>query len=193
MIRYVSGDLIRSAAYGHRFDAIAHGVNCQGVMGSGIAKTIRDQMPIVYRRYLEFHEEGRLKLGSVQAVPVRGYEGRGGWGLVVWNCATQENYGRKGGPYADLNAVRQCLVKVRDQSAQNPTLVPRPGNHEASKWEPVQLGIPMIGAGLGGLTGEEVKGVFEDVFKESELVHATVFDDFQPGMICGPWRDKEAV
>ena len=192
MIRYVSGDLIRSATYGHRFDAIAHGVNCRGVMGSGIAKTIREQMPIVFRRYRELFEENRPLLGTVQAVPVREYEGRGGYGITVWNCATQEDYGR-GGTYARLDAIMECLIKIRDCSG-NFQLTPRPMEvPETGLLEPIQLGIPLIGAGLGGLTRSAVEEVFEEVFADSRTILVTVFRDFQPNMICDPWYFYESV
>ena len=32
-------------------DYICHQVNCQGVMGSGVAKAIRDKWPQVYEEY----------------------------------------------------------------------------------------------------------------------------------------------
>jgi hypothetical protein len=42
MVKIVKGDLLKSDC-----QYIAHGVNCQGVMNSGIAKQIRDKYPEV--------------------------------------------------------------------------------------------------------------------------------------------------
>jgi O-acetyl-ADP-ribose deacetylase (regulator of RNase III) len=40
--QYVSGDLFDNA---HEAQALAHGCNCQGSMGTGIAKTFRLRCP----------------------------------------------------------------------------------------------------------------------------------------------------
>ncbi len=49
MITEVQGDLLTSKS-----QVIAHQVNCQGVMGSGIAKQIKEKYPKVFGCY-EFH------------------------------------------------------------------------------------------------------------------------------------------
>jgi O-acetyl-ADP-ribose deacetylase (regulator of RNase III) len=46
MIHYVKGNLLDSNC-----DYICHQVNCQGVMGSGIARQIRERYPVVYLYY----------------------------------------------------------------------------------------------------------------------------------------------
>ncbi len=47
-IRYVSGDLFHNA---HDAQAFAHGCNCQGSMGAGIAKNFRARYPEMYEEY----------------------------------------------------------------------------------------------------------------------------------------------
>ena len=47
-IRFVSGDLFDNA---HDAQAFAHGCNCQGSMGAGIAKTFRARYPDMYEEY----------------------------------------------------------------------------------------------------------------------------------------------
>src|SRR5262249_34840272 len=47
-IEYVSGDLFDNA---HDAQAFAHGCNCQGSMGAGIAKTFRSRYPEMYEEY----------------------------------------------------------------------------------------------------------------------------------------------
>jgi O-acetyl-ADP-ribose deacetylase (regulator of RNase III) len=49
MIRIIEGDILESNA-----DIIFHQVNCQGVMGSGLAKQIRDKYPNVYQDYKNY-------------------------------------------------------------------------------------------------------------------------------------------
>ena len=43
MIKHIKGDIFKSNA-----DAILHQVNCQGVMGSGIAKQVKENFPVVF-------------------------------------------------------------------------------------------------------------------------------------------------
>ena len=46
---HVMGDLLQANA-----DLIVHQVNCQGVMGAGVARQIREQFPKTYETYKEF-------------------------------------------------------------------------------------------------------------------------------------------
>ena len=48
-VKYYNGDLLESGC-----DYICHQVNCQGVMGSGIAKSIREKWPVVFEKYKVF-------------------------------------------------------------------------------------------------------------------------------------------
>ena len=80
--------------------AIVHQVNCRGVMGSGVARAIRDRWPIVYeqyRRWFSFGYQGTELLGQCQVVNV-------GDGLFVVNLFGQDNYGN-GGLHTDYAAV----------------------------------------------------------------------------------------
>lgn len=47
-ICFVSGDLFADE---HCVQAFAHGCNCQGSMGAGIAKTFRARYPEMYEEY----------------------------------------------------------------------------------------------------------------------------------------------
>jgi O-acetyl-ADP-ribose deacetylase (regulator of RNase III) len=109
--------------------AIAHGVNCQGVMASGVAKEIRARFPAAFDVYRRSYEEGTLTLGSVSIV-----SGTHPW---VLNIATQVYYGREPGRvYADPVAIQRGLQTALDV---------------LSVAGVTTLGIPAIGAGLGGL------------------------------------------
>jgi O-acetyl-ADP-ribose deacetylase (regulator of RNase III) len=106
---------------------IAHGVNCQKKMGSGVAKAIRQKWPYVYSVYME-HDP---ILGTVDYVNV-------GSDLWVANCYTQERYGYDGQRYANPNSIRSCLESLACLSVYG-------------EW-PIYL--PKIGCGLGGLNWE---------------------------------------
>src|SRR5262245_45723785 len=47
-IEFVAGDLFTNA---HAVQAFAHGCNCQGSMGAGIATGFRDRYPAMYEQY----------------------------------------------------------------------------------------------------------------------------------------------
>lgn len=68
---------------------IMHQVNCQNVMGSGVAKALYEKYPAVKTEYHKFCAEYPKEqlLGSFQEVPVSDK-------LVVVNSFTQDKYGR---------------------------------------------------------------------------------------------------
>src|SRR3982750_606755 len=47
-IKFVSGDLFENGLHAQAF---AHGCNCQGSMGAGVAKTFRARYPEMYEEY----------------------------------------------------------------------------------------------------------------------------------------------
>jgi O-acetyl-ADP-ribose deacetylase (regulator of RNase III) len=119
---------------------IAHGVNCQRKMASGIAKTIREKFPDVYRSYMQA-PSGPEMLGSAHVICVNHDAD-----LYVANMYTQVFYGYGGGKYADPDAIVQALESViiySDVCDQLPIFMPR------------------IGCGLGGLDWDRdvVEGV----------------------------------
>lgn len=104
---------------GNLFDTkcrlIAHGVNCMGSFGSGVAGQIARLYPFVMEEYLrKFKEEG-WKLGDVQFVDLldgidhEAYCWREF--TTIANCATQHSYGREG-KYVSYEALGVCLDKI---------------------------------------------------------------------------------
>ena len=94
---------------------IAHGVNCQGVMGSGVAKAIKEKWPLAYTEYrktYEAHKDVGDLLGRVNVVQVDN-------GIVVANCFTQEFYGRDGKRYASLKAIEESLDRIMRYAYNN--------------------------------------------------------------------------
>jgi O-acetyl-ADP-ribose deacetylase (regulator of RNase III) len=132
MIEYLNRDLT-SFHYG----LIAHGVNCMGKMGRGVASAIKKQWPEVYSRYISITPNKKL-LGTVQFVEIRPST------LTIANCFTQVFYGI-GGRFADLKAIDSCLQEL----------------FKYSYYGHVPLYIPKIGCGLGGLKWDEVLPILE--------------------------------
>lgn len=133
---------------------IAHGVNCQRVMNSGVARTIRQKWPVVYEKYKSLPMSGKALLGTTQFVSVSDNDS-----LWVANCFTQLFYGYGGGKYASIPAIKSSL-------------------HQTFKYAdfyslPVYL--PKIGCGLGGLDWDtEVKPIVEKLDDEFDRIDTFV-------------------
>lgn len=108
MIKHIKCDIFKSGA-----DIICHQVNCQGVMGSGIAKQVREKYPEVFTYYKKLCDEYRTKFGShallggMQIVPIRS-----GW---IANLFAQDQFGYDGKCYTNYDSLRRCLEKVKDE------------------------------------------------------------------------------
>ncbi len=88
---------------------LVHQVNCQGVMGAGIAKTIRDKYPIVYNEYVKFCSNFEKKydlLGQIAMVRVSNKQ-------AVCNLFGQYTYGH-GKRYTKYDAVVNGFESLRD-------------------------------------------------------------------------------
>lgn len=88
-IEYKSGCLLDAFDRGD-VNVIGHVVNCQGVMGSGIAKSIRERYPLVYKEYLELNKGHKSNPSDLLG------EGQGVWlsyGTGVFNLHAQLDFG----------------------------------------------------------------------------------------------------
>ena len=95
-MNYITQDLLKV-----RSGIITHQVNCQGVMGSGIALKIKNKWPNVFWKYSQFKN---WKPGMIQLVPVNAK-------LWVCNLAGQEFYGHDK-LYTDYDAVKEAYQKL---------------------------------------------------------------------------------
>lgn len=109
MIKIVNGDLL-SVAEG----IIGHQVNCQGVMGSGVAKQIKDKYPQAFKEYKDLvdaytHVEDirHTLLGNVNGVKVQPK-------LYIANMFGQFKYGYDGKKYTDEEALFKAFKTVRN-------------------------------------------------------------------------------
>lgn len=88
---------------------ITHQVNCKGVMGSGVAKSIRDKYPQIFKEYKKLCDaKGSDLLGSVDFVEIND-------SLVVANVFGQDNFGY-GEKFTDEDALKQGLETVAEYS-----------------------------------------------------------------------------
>ena len=105
-----NGNLLDSAA-----DIIAHQTNCQGSMGSGVAKAIKEKYPRVYEQYRKAYEKGLLKLGMCQVVKTNpnGEDNR-----LVANLCGQDRYGRDK-RHTDYEGIYVALEKLANYCKEN--------------------------------------------------------------------------
>jgi O-acetyl-ADP-ribose deacetylase (regulator of RNase III) len=114
MIKHIKCDIFESGA-----DVICHQVNCQGVMGSGIAKQVREKYPNNYQGYCIMCKSFKPSelLGKVFCGIVKDK-------FVIANLFAQENFGYDGKCYTDYDALRKCLQQVADSNKQKVIAIP---------------------------------------------------------------------
>lgn len=139
MLTEIRGDLFAIDA-----DALAHGVNCAGVMGAGIAVEFARRWPVVLHRYRTACLNGTLRPGT--CLPCA--ETSPHW---IYCLATQP----RPGPCAALPAIESAVRAMV-------------GHALAAKVS--RIGMPRIGCGLGGLRWSEVRLIVERASEGIEIV-----------------------
>jgi O-acetyl-ADP-ribose deacetylase (regulator of RNase III) len=152
-IEFVSGNLFANA---HEVEAFAHGCNCQGSMGAGIAKGFRERYPEMYEQYRARckAEPRQFNLGDAWLWTAEGLPS-------VFNLGTQERFWHARASY---EAIEQALIAMRQR---------------ADKEGIGSIAIPRIGVGYGGLSWRKVRAIVERVFGgwSGRLV---VYEEFKP-------------
>lgn len=137
MVKLQQGNLFEA-----KVDLLAHGCNCKGGFGSGVAKGMAHCHNKARYEYLYKHRTEGWKLGDVQFVS--------SGTKIIANCATQDNFLPRGECHADYNAIKVCMKKVKDYA----------------KLRNLSIAIPKIGAGLAGGDWELIKAILDDVFQD---------------------------
>jgi O-acetyl-ADP-ribose deacetylase (regulator of RNase III) len=152
-IEFIAGDL-----FANRFGAtaLAHGCNCQGSMGAGIAIGFRERYPEMFAEYRQRckAKPRQFNLGDVffwkaEAQP------------SVFNLATQEGTFRARASY---EAIEAALKAMREQ---------------ADREGIASIALPRIGAGYGGLSWKKVRAIIEETFKDWTGT-LYVYEEFRP-------------
>ena len=101
-IIYKEGNLLDAQT-----DVIAHQVNCKGVMGSGVAKQIKEKWPNVFKQY-DYHVRmlDHNVLGDCQLVQIKENK-------FVANLFGQRYYGRENLRYTSYDGIYDALVKLQ--------------------------------------------------------------------------------
>lgn len=161
MVLEIKGDIRETPIY-----TIAHGVNCQGVMGSGVARALFEKWPVVRSGYLEFHEKkgngfyekpeeflGKncyvypTKEGTSLNYPIRLKE--------IVNMHTQVEFGPADKQYVDYAAVLECFNSLAN---------------DLSKYERTEaIAVPKIGSGLAGGDWDVIKKIMVESTQKKNI------------------------
>jgi O-acetyl-ADP-ribose deacetylase (regulator of RNase III) len=147
MYREVEGDLF-DPKWG--FDAIGHGVNLEGVMGSGIAPFFRKKSEAMYQVYRQTCLRNEMLPGDVMAWEFA-ENAKPRW---IYNCATQVKQGRN----ANYVLVALAAHNMWDHALRNNVR---------------SIGLPRIGCGIGGLEWERVTYILDGVFGATKDIEVT--------------------
>lgn len=144
---------------------IVHGCNCHGVMGSGVAKAIRQKWPEAYTVYSNRFKTTDLFLGDIVAIGPLFTEGKVFRHLdclsknipenvIVVNAMTQYDYGaNKDVVFVDYDALAACFARIK--------IIARDAK--------LPVHFPLIGCGLAN-------GDWDIV---SEIIDRTLGDDIE--------------
>ncbi len=156
MIREVSGDILQSKA-----DAIAHGVAPNDDFASGLAHSLREQWPAMYKDFRHYCQTRHPHSGGAWI-----WSGVGGVRII--NLLTQEaayNHGSKPGR-ATVENVNHALKELRK-------LI----EHEKL----TSVAIPRLATGVGGLNWDDVKPLIHKHLSDVG-VPIIVYSTFHPGL-----------
>jgi O-acetyl-ADP-ribose deacetylase (regulator of RNase III) len=142
----IKGDVTTSTA-----QIIAHQVNCQGAMNSGVAKFIRDKWPVVFEEYHKAWSKTTLGinlLGKLQLVKISDTQ-------FVANLFAQLRYGYDGKKYTSYDALDDAIRKLAEYCV----------NANIST-----IAIPYkLGCGRGGADWEVVKSIVTAAFRDTDV------------------------
>lgn len=128
---------------------IGHQVNCQGVMGKGIADTIKRKYPEAYNEYISFSKLNKNNLlGKAQLVNCGNRH--------ICNLYGQEYYGNKKTViYTSYEDLKKSLILLKDEA----------------KSKGLVVGLPYgIGCGLANGSWEKVYSIIKEVFSDYYVI-----------------------
>ena len=143
MIVYKNGNLFEANE-----DILAHGCNCKGAFGSGVAGLMAKIHPKSKEAYIFKYKNKGWKLGEVQLVKSNN--------KIIANCATQDNYGNEKKSrivYADYKAIKSVMNILYKYSKENN----------------LSVAIPLIGAGLANGDWKIIEKIINDIFVDINI------------------------
>ncbi len=151
MVYEATGDLLTCDV-----DLICHQTNFHGVMGGGVALSIRNKL-LSRNMYMEYEricaEQGRELLGTVQYLPAKTR-------YLIVNCFCQDDRVQDDGGITRYDCMRKCLEQVEAYARQHAYRVALPG---------------FIGCGIAGGDWNTVRQIIDEVFSASSVSLTIVY------------------
>ena len=141
-IKIINGNILDA-----KTDFILHQVNCQGVMGSGVAKTLRQYEDGLFQHYYLMYDNVTKAGFSLLGLNDYYWWTNHGESQCVVSMFAQDKYGYDGKQYTDLGAFIECLRRFK---ANWPAWV-----EECDELRNTTVALPYkIGCGRGGTDWE---------------------------------------
>ena len=140
-LRFFQKDLFEHLTQG---TYLAHGVNCMGVMGRGIAVEFKERWPRMYEEYRAKCKEGRLILGDFHTWQpgLRYFRQQEFLSIKIYNLAIKSHWRNP----ASYLAIESSVNLMLDDMSENGGAV---------------VAMPWIGCGLGGLDKKHVAKILK--------------------------------
>lgn len=153
-IEFVTGDLFVNRV---KAESLAHGCNCAGSMGAGVAVGFKERYPAMYE---EFRRRCKSKPQTFNLGDVFFWRGTGQ--PAVFNLGTQPRPGR-GATYPVVEAALKALRSAADVEGIRSVAMPR------------------IAAGYGGLSWKKVRAQIESGFADWPGM-LYVYEEYEEGV-----------
>lgn len=171
MINLYNGSILNA-----KTDFIMHQVNCQSVMGSGVAKVLRDFDEGIYNHYKIVSEHRKLHniplLGDNDYYWIMNHNNQ----QCIVSMFAQDKYGYDGKQYTDYEAFRTCLRQFKASWSAWVEDIDKNNNKILRR---TSVALPYnIGCGRGGGDWEEILEIIttELVDYDTELWRLDVDD-----------------
>jgi O-acetyl-ADP-ribose deacetylase (regulator of RNase III) len=156
-MEWVAGDLFANE---HLAQAIAHGCNCEGSMGAGVAKVVKARYPEMFAEYRRM-----CKAEPREFNPGDAWLWRARDQPHVFNLGTQERGWHGRATYEAIEESLRAMRRIADEEGLS------------------RIAMPRIGAGYGGLSWKKVRAIIEQVFCDwsgTLIVYETFVPAAQP-------------
>ena len=130
MIIYRQGDIFQSEA-----QALVNPVNCQGVMGKGLALQFKKRYPNTERDYRRLCRLGQMQTGLTRFHPPE-------HGKIIISFPTKQHWRHPSRPEWIAAGLQDLLAKAKAAGLTS-------------------IALPSLGAGLGGLPWPQVKAIIQ--------------------------------
>ncbi|EMI5489607.1 macro domain-containing protein [Providencia stuartii] len=143
MIKYQYGDILESETV-----ALVNAVNCQGVMGKGLAYQFKERYPKNYWVYKNACENNKFKIGDILVVEENN--------KLIVNFPTKDSW-RKKSQYDFITKGLESLKRIILE--KNIT----------------SISIPPLGCGNGGLEWQRVENIIINILSDLDFVEIILF------------------